>query len=315
MLPLNEQKYADVVQIMDHYEDKVSEIYEAAGKPIAQIPIGDQLTRERFSGAKSLGAGCLTDKGRYSHLYPITFELWHTAMNFLLLIFNTLYNEKSFDKGTMNAARIKLSMKTVKKEVQHHYDNDKDFFINIPRAYIVEALRNFFGLETLDGKPTKNIPNGVPAEEIEKLVQDTMDKFIDEYVWARDSDASTVTTCTQEHEEIVSTPLQLKLPNGSTVVIFVQQKQKKKVQKIEFDRVKHYGHTVLQLGFLYLEFLDIVKVPDRNKLMTTFKHMMQVIKAHSSRSKYADGDVEILMPPAIILQLTNCTQGSIWVYL
>lgn len=144
---------------------------------------------------------------------------------------------------------------------------------------------NFFGLETLDGEPTKNIPNGVPAEEIEKGVQDTMDKFIDEYVWARDSDASTVTT--QEHEEIVSTPLQLKLPNESTVVIFVQQKQKKKVQKIEFDRVKHYGHTVLQLGLLYLEFLDIIKVPDRDRLMTTFKYMMQVFKAHNSRSKYA----------------------------
>lgn len=127
VLPLNEQKNADLVQILDHYKDKVSEIYEAAGEPIAQIPIGgDQLTRERFSGAKSLRAGCLTDKGRYSHLhvYPITFELWHTAMNFLLLIFNTLYNEKSFDKGTMNAARIKLSRKTVKK------DHDKDFFIS-----------------------------------------------------------------------------------------------------------------------------------------------------------------------------------------
>lgn len=112
-----------------------------------------------------------------------------------------------------------------------------------------------------------------------------MDKFIDEYVWVRDSDASTVTT--QEHEEIVSTPSQLKLPSGSTVVIFVQQKQKKKVQKIKFDRVKHYGHTVLQLGLLYLEFLDIIKVPDRDRLMTTFKYMMQVFKAHNSRSKYA----------------------------
>lgn len=149
---------------------------------------------------------------------------------------------------------------------------------------MVEALCNFFCLETFIGEPTKNIPNGVPAEEIEKWVQVTMDKFIDEYVWARDSDASTVTT--REHEEIVSTPLQLKLPNGSTVVIFVQQKQKKKVQNIEFDRVKHYGHTVLQLGLLYLEFLDIIKVPDRDRLMTTFKYIMQVFKAHNSRSKY-----------------------------
>lgn len=73
----------------------------------------------------------------------------------------------------------------------------------------------------------KNIPNGVSAEEIEKWVQDTLDKFIDVHVWARYSDASTVSTL--EHENIVSIKLQLKLSNGSTDVIFVQQKQKQKV--------------------------------------------------------------------------------------
>lgn len=51
-----------------------------------------------------------------------------------------------------------------------------------------------------------------------------MDKSIDEYEWASDSDASTVTT--QEHREIVYIPLQRKLPNGPTVAIFVQQNQK-----------------------------------------------------------------------------------------
>lgn len=89
---------------------------------------------------------------------------------------------------------------------------------------MVEALCNFFCLETFDGEQIKNIPNTVHAEEIEKKVQDTMDKSIDEYEWASDSDASTVTT--QDHREIVYTPLQRKLPNGSTVVIFVQQNQK-----------------------------------------------------------------------------------------
>lgn len=57
-----------------------------------------------------------------------------------------------------------------------------------------------------------------------KKVQDTMDKSIDEYEWASNADASTVTT--QEHREIVYIPLQRKLPNGPTVAIFVQQNQK-----------------------------------------------------------------------------------------
>lgn len=78
MLALNEQKCADVVQILDHYENKVNEIYEAAGEPIAQVQIaigGNLRTGERFSEAKSLRAGCRTEKGRCRHLYPITSEL------------------------------------------------------------------------------------------------------------------------------------------------------------------------------------------------------------------------------------------------
>lgn len=39
---------------------------------------------------------------------------------------------------------------------------------------MVEALCNFFGLETFDGEQIKNIPNTVHAEEIEKKVQDNM---------------------------------------------------------------------------------------------------------------------------------------------
>jgi hypothetical protein len=33
-------------------------------------------------------------------------------MNFLLLIFKSLFDEKSFEKGSMNAAKISLKRKT-----------------------------------------------------------------------------------------------------------------------------------------------------------------------------------------------------------
>jgi hypothetical protein len=43
----------------------------------------------------------VTEKERFDNLYPITFEMWHTAMNFLLLIFKSLFAENSFEKGSM----------------------------------------------------------------------------------------------------------------------------------------------------------------------------------------------------------------------
>jgi cyclopropane fatty-acyl-phospholipid synthase-like methyltransferase len=49
----------------------------------------------------------------------------------------------------MNAAKIRLKRKTVKKEVQNHYDHDKDFFLSFLKSYIVEALCDFFGIEEI----------------------------------------------------------------------------------------------------------------------------------------------------------------------
>jgi hypothetical protein len=59
---------------------------------------GDQLTRERFSRAKSLRAGANDPKEQLKHLHPITFEMFHLHMNFLMVFFKFLYSEKSGDE-------------------------------------------------------------------------------------------------------------------------------------------------------------------------------------------------------------------------
>lgn len=77
------------------------------------------------------------------------------------------------------------------------------------------------------------------------------------------------------------------MPDRTVFVVHVQQKKRKQVQQAEYDRSKHYAHTVLELGLLYMDFLDTIKVPDRNRLLSTMKYMMHVFKTHNSRSKYA----------------------------
>lgn len=103
----NEQKYSDVVDILANYQDICEDTYKAAGKNIEKVHIGgDQLTRERFSGAKRLRAAALTEKERFEALYPITFEVFHLQMAVLTLFYQILYDEHHTDIFTLHSQRI-----------------------------------------------------------------------------------------------------------------------------------------------------------------------------------------------------------------
>jgi hypothetical protein len=147
---------------------------------------------------------------------------------------------------------------TVKKEVQNHYDHDKDFFLSFLKSYIVEALCDFFGIEEITDRPTVNVPDD-PNDT--NCVQSKMDEFIDKYVFAVGTYATSVNV--QETEVLTVTPLELLLPNGQKSTVNILKKQKQSSLVADYDRIKHYGHVVLQLGLL------------------------MIFKASNNRSKYA----------------------------
>ena len=54
------------------------------------VPVGgDQLTRVRLDGAKSLRAGAHTRAERFENLCPILVEMFHMQMDFLEVIIHT----------------------------------------------------------------------------------------------------------------------------------------------------------------------------------------------------------------------------------
>ncbi|XP_046561670.1 uncharacterized protein LOC124270685 [Haliotis rubra] len=141
VLPKNEQTYSDVVDVLDHCKSLISEMYGKAGIDLGEncsIHIGgDQLTRERFSGAKRLRASTDNDAdpvNKFPHLSPITFELFHLQMTVLAMMYKVLYNEKSTETGTLGAEKIRLG-----------------------HAYIVEAACDYFGMDSAQDKPTKHL--------------------------------------------------------------------------------------------------------------------------------------------------------------
>ena len=53
------------------------------------------------------------------------------------------------------------------------------------------------------------------------------------------------------------------------------------------DHVSDYAKIVLELGLVYMELNDIVKLPDRNRLLAIMKLLMLTLKGHNNKSKYA----------------------------
>ena len=192
VLYCNEQKYEDVVKIMDFYENMLHECHEKADKELNSIHIGgDQLTRERFSGAKRLRIGGTTSKERLDHLSPITFEFFHLLMNFVKMILNNLYDEASVQElGTMKSEQSRILRDNVNLNVNEHYDADRDFICSFTDAYITEAIMDFFGMEDINAKPTRNIPPTTFQSEEAKVAwaKLTFGEVVEKYVYKKTAD-------------------------------------------------------------------------------------------------------------------------------
>jgi hypothetical protein len=152
----NEQKYAEVVDIMDSYEDHITDIYRKANTDLDGIKIhvsGEQLTRERFSGAKRVRQQAATEKEQFVHLSPITFEFFHLQMAFLTMFYKTLYNENSTEAGTLYAEKIKLGRtNTNGNDVKNHYDQCKELGSSVISSHVVAPMQ-YFGIKDTGDEP------------------------------------------------------------------------------------------------------------------------------------------------------------------
>ncbi|KAH3820870.1 hypothetical protein DPMN_122619 [Dreissena polymorpha] len=59
------------------------------------------------------------------------------------------------------------------------------------------------------------------------------------------------------------------------------------VEEANPDMVNNYSKVLVELGLVFLELCDIVKSPNRDRLITCLKYLMLILKGHNSKSKYA----------------------------
>ena len=82
----------------------------------------------------------------------------------------------------------KLQRRNVTKDVKH-YEDCEQFLLSLGKCFTIEALIQFFGLESQDSQPTKHTPPSnikkMEKQEIEKYCEDVLDEFINQFLLTR----------------------------------------------------------------------------------------------------------------------------------
>ena len=167
----------DYVQTLRH-------AFGQAGVPTEFIPRihigGDQLTRERFSGAKRLIIGEANLPEGFDILSPITSEFFHMAMNFLQVPFTQLWDDQSTGEvGTLKAAASRLHLESIDSTVKDAYNADKDFFLSFVDAHVIELVLSHFKMANTFSVPPNVNPEGEPGyvwaeQEFKKMIRQNL---------------------------------------------------------------------------------------------------------------------------------------------
>ena len=170
--------------------------------------------------------------------------------SFLQVIFRKLYKNSAREQGTVRYFREKLHRKNVTIDVKH-YEDCEQLFLTLGKCFTVEALVQFFGMETKDGHITRNRPPYYildVGENKRQYYDSVLDKFIDQFL---------ITPPINDHEESSQ------------------------------DFVNNYSVCLLKYYFLFIDFKDAVKEGNGARLATLHKELLSHFKALPGFNNYA----------------------------
>ena len=159
--------------------------------------------------------------------------------------------------GTLRFFREKLQRRNVTVDVKH-FEDCEQLFLSIGRCFTIEALLNFFNMETTVGHPTRNRPpyHVLDVGDNKKVYYESvLDKFIDEFliIPATDTQADAEEECSCDDD----------------------------------DFIRNYSMCLLKYFFVYSDLKDAVKEGNGARLGTLHKQLLPFFKSLPGFNSYA----------------------------
>ncbi|KAK6168775.1 hypothetical protein SNE40_019957 [Patella caerulea] len=144
-------------------------------------------------------AGSHTRIERCENLSPVVVEFFHTLQDFLeKLCKKFLIINKSRDKGTLAHIRVIIQRSNVNGQVKSRFKQHEDFISTVGKAYLIEMIQEYFGIENVDSLPTKNTPpknvEFFHEKRLQMVFDNILDKFMDEVLTVFDLEQSIAST-------------------------------------------------------------------------------------------------------------------------
>ncbi|KAL4233932.1 hypothetical protein ACF0H5_008604 [Mactra antiquata] len=144
-------------------------------------------------------------------------------------------------------------------DVKNHYNHCKELATSFVKAYVVEFACHHFDIDDTDTVP--------PCIDLPDSSNISDSEILD---WLNQLVTPMVEDILKESKKYIATSDEFN-----------------ENQTEQSDMIGDYGRVVLELGLTVLELNDIIKVPDRQRMLSTMKYLMLFLKAHNNRSKYA----------------------------
>ena len=216
-------------------------------------------------------------------------------------IWKLLYDtDSASDTGTIYAARNFLKARNVPMNPMSDFNASKYFLQKYTEALVVCSAMTFFGLEDMNGEPTKN----AVEEKTKQAITAKLGQLLDEYAIPSEKEISSQNNllscpsqgCTKTYKTLGGLKRHITKKHGPDTPEPMIPRQSRE----EDDKIFNYSRTALSLCLLAWDFNDACKMADGDRVIRLYKYLLLFFKA-TDKTKYSYQSFRLLAQVTCLL--------------